>query len=127
MTKKLKTGSLVRELRGAPGPDTLRAALRKDFNQGRPAALTPDEARAIAWLQRASLPISAFNDDSVVTDVLDALASRIDGTPAAPDYYARRLRVTRTCLGYAVRKKRLQKNPLHAANLPEHWTQCHGV
>jgi integrase len=116
------TPVLVRDLRGAPDPDTLRAALRKDFNQGRPAALSPDKTRAIAWLKRASLPISALNDDSVVTDVLDALASRIDGTPAAPDYYARRLRVTRTCLSYAVRKKRLQKNPLLAANLPEHWT-----
>ena len=30
--------------------------------------------------------------------------------------------VTRTCLSYAVRKKRLRKNPLLAANLPEHWT-----
>jgi hypothetical protein len=116
------TPVLVRDLRGAPDPGTLRAALRKDFNQGRPAALTPDETKAITWLKRASLPISALNDDSVVTDVLDALASRLDGTPAAPDYYARRLRVTRTCLSYAIRKKRLQKNPLLAANLPEHWT-----
>jgi integrase len=115
------TPVLVRDLRGAPDPDTLRAALRKDFNHGRPAALSPDETRAVIWVKRASLPISAFNDDSVVTDVLDALASRLDGTPAAPDYYARRLRVTRTCLSYAVRKKRLQKNPLLAANLPEHW------
>jgi hypothetical protein len=98
---------LVRDLRGVPDPDTFRAALRKDFNHGQPAALTLDEAKAVAWLKRASLPISAFNDDSVITDVLDALASRIDGTPAAPDYYARRLRVTRTCLSYAVRKKRL--------------------
>jgi hypothetical protein len=116
------TAVLVRDLRGAPDPDTLRAALRKDFNHGRPAALTPDEIRAITWLKRASLPISALNDDSAVTDVLDALASRLDSTPAAPDYYARRLRVTRTCLSYAARKKRLQKNPLLAANLPEHWT-----
>jgi integrase len=116
------TPVLVRDLRGAPDPDTLRSALRKDFNHGRPAALTPNEAKAIIWLKRASLPISALNDDSVVTDALDALASRLDGTPAAPDYYARRLRVTRTCLSYAIRKKRLQKNPFLAANLPEHWT-----
>ncbi|MGO8727537.1 MAG: hypothetical protein ACLQK8_12645 [Streptosporangiaceae bacterium] len=116
------TPALARDLRGAPDPDILRAALRKDFNHGRPAPLTANEARAIAWIKRASLPVSALNDDSLVTDVLDALASRLDGTPAAPDYYARRLRATRTCLTYAVRKKRLPKNPLLAANLPEHWT-----
>ena len=116
------TAAMARELRGGPDPDTLRLALRKDFNHGERNALSPDESRAIAWARRASLPISAFNDDAVVTDVLDALASRLDGRPAAPDYYARRLRVTRTCLGYAVRKKRLAKNPLLAANLPEHWT-----
>ena len=116
------TPVLVRNLRGAPDPDILRAALRKDFNHGQPAALAPDETRAIAWLKRASLPLSALNDDSVVTDVLDALAACLDGTPAAPDYYARRLRVTRTCLSYAIRKKRLTRNPLLAANLPEHWT-----
>ena len=116
------TPVLVRDVRGVPDPDTLRAALRKNFNHGRPVALTLDEAKAVAWLKRASLPISALDDDSVITDVLDALASRIDGTPAARDYYARRLRVTRTCLSYAVRKKRLQKNPLLAVNLPEHWT-----
>ena len=116
------TQVLVKELRGAPETETLRAALRKDFNKGRPNFLTPDESRAIAWLRRASLSISALNDDEMVMNVLDALASRLDGTPAAPDYYARRLRVTRTCLSYAVRKKRLTKNPLLAANLPEHWT-----
>jgi integrase len=116
------TQVLVRDLRSAPEPDVLRLALRKDFNQGRVTTLTADESEAIAWLKRASLPISALNDDEVVMEVLDALASRLDGTPAAPDYYARRLRVTRTCLTYAVRKKRLVKNPLIAANLPEHWT-----
>ena len=117
------TQVLTRDLRGRPDSRTLRAALRKDLNQGREkSGLSSEESKAIAWLKRASLPISALNDDEVVIDVLDALASRIDGTPAAPDYYARRFRVTRTCLSYAVRKKRLPKNPLLAANLPGHWT-----
>jgi hypothetical protein len=117
------TQVLTRDLRGRPDPRTLRAALRKDLNQGREkSGLSAEESKAITWLKRASLPISALNDDEVVIDVLDALASRIDGTPAAPDYYARRFRVTRTCLSYAVRKKRIPKNPLLAANLPGHWT-----
>ena len=73
------TPVLVRDLRGAPDPDTLRAALRKDFNHGRPTALTPDETKAITWLKRASLPISAVNDDSVVTDVLDCPSTDTEG------------------------------------------------
>lgn len=117
------TPVLTRDLKGKPDPGTLRAALRKDLNQGREKGeLSLEESKAISWIKRASLPISALNDDEVVTDVLDALASRLDGTPAAPDYYARRLRVTRTCLSFAVRKKRLSRNPLLATNIPEHWT-----
>jgi integrase len=117
------TQVLTRELRGRPDPGTLRAALRKDLNRGREKnGLSADESQAIAWVKRASLPVSALNDDEVVLEVLDALASRLDGRPAAPDYYARRFRVIRTCLSYAVRKKRLARNPLLAANLPGDWT-----
>ena len=118
------TQVLTRDLRsGRPDPDTLRAALRKNLNQGREKSdLSPEESKAITWVKRASLPISVLNDDEIVADVLDALASRIGGTPAAPDYYARRFRVTRTCLSHAVRKKRLLKNPFLAANLPRDWT-----
>jgi hypothetical protein len=116
------TPILVSDLRGAPDMDTLRLALRKDFNKGQTPTFSADEARAVAWVKRASLPVSSLNEDAVVTRVLDALASRMDGGQAAPDYYARRLRVTRTCLTFAVRKKRLPKNPFLSANLPEHWT-----
>ena len=114
---------VTRDLKGAPDPDVLRAALRKSLNQG-PTAGIPDqaEARALAWLARASRPLSAFQDESVVCDVLDALATRLDGKAAAPDYYARRRRVLHRVLGYAVRKKRLPKNPLSKQNLPEGWT-----
>jgi integrase len=58
----------------------------------------------------------------VVCDVLDALAVRLDGKPASPEYFSRRRRVLHKCLGYAVRKKRLSSNPLSKANLPEGWT-----
>ena len=58
----------------------------------------------------------------MVCDVLDALAVRLDGKPASPEYFSRRRRVLHKCLGYAVRKKRLSSNPLSKANLPEDWT-----
>jgi hypothetical protein len=66
--------------------------------------------------------VRAFEDASVVCDVLDALAVNLDGSPAAPEYFSRRRRVLHKALGYAVRKKRLEKNPLSKGNLPEGWT-----
>ena len=114
---------VVRDLAGAPDPDVLRHALSKKLNQGQHAAeLDHDQAKAIMWITRASRPVTVFEDPSVVCDVLDALALNLDGKPAAPGYFSRRRRVLHRVLGYAVRKKRLDKNPLSKANLPEDWT-----
>ena len=114
---------VARDLAGAPDPDVLRRALTKTLNQGEHAGeLAEDEAKAIAWITRASRPLSALQDPAVVCDVLDALAVRLDGKPAAPLYFSRRRRVLHRALGYAVRKKRLDKNPLSKGNLPEDWT-----
>ena len=113
----------VRGLAGAPDPAVLRGALRKTLNQGSHAGtLTDEEVKAVAWLEKASLPMSAFEDAATVCDVLDALAVNLDGRPAAPEYFSRRRRVLHKVLGYAVRKKRLNKNPLSKNNLPEGWT-----
>jgi len=114
---------VARTTSAAPDPDVLRSALRKDLNQGRNAG-TPDpaESRALAWLAKASLPVSALEDESLVWEVLDLLAVRLDGKPAAAEYFARRRRVLHRVLGYAVRRKRLATNPLSKPNLPDGWT-----
>jgi len=102
---------VVRNQSCTPNPDVLRSALRKKLNQGAYAGtLDQDEAKAIVWIGRASRPVSALEDPSVVCDVLDALALRLDGKPASPEYFSRRRRVLHKCLGYAVRKKRLASN-----------------
>jgi hypothetical protein len=93
---------VTRSISGAPDPDILRAALRKSLNQGDYAPdLDAAETRAMAWLAKASRPVSAFSDESVVWDVLDAIATKLDGKPAAPDYFARRRRVMHRVLGHA--------------------------
>jgi len=80
--------------------------------------------KALLWrLQRASRPTGALEDPSAVRDVLDALAKRLDGTPAAQDYFSRRRRVMHRLLGHAVRKRRLPRNPLSQGNLREGWSQ----
>ena len=114
---------VTRNIPGAPDPDVLRSALRKDLNQGAHGGQLDDaERKALAWLEKASRPVSAFENDSVVCDVLDALAVNLDRTQAAPEYFSRRRRVLHRVLGYAVRKQRLEKNPLSKGNLPESWT-----
>jgi hypothetical protein len=113
----------ARNMTAVPDADVLRAALRKQLNQGDYLSpLTGDEVKAITWLKRASHPVRLFEDDSVVCDVLDALAVNLDSSPAVPEYFSRRRRVLHKTLGYAVRKKRPDKNPSSKANLPEGWT-----
>lgn len=77
--------------------------------------------RALAWLERASLPVSTLADPAVAGDLLDVLSRKLDGAPAAPDYFSRHRRVMHRVLGYAVREKRLSSNPLAKPNLPEGW------
>jgi len=114
---------VTRDLPGEPDPAVLRKALWKHLNQGQHAdALCPEETRAITWLQKASRPVSAFKDESVVCDVLDALATNLDGARSAPDYFSRRRRALHRALAYAIRKKRLDTNPLSMASLPDTWS-----
>lgn len=112
--------ALTRELAGQPSPDVLRLALRHALNQN-PHARAPDaaERRALAWLERASAPISSLEDPAVAAALLDVLGRKLDGTPAAPDYYSRRRRVMHRVLSHAVRAKRLEANPLSKPALPE--------
>ena len=118
---------VVTDLKGAPEGAVLRSALRKNLNPGEHAGeLDEDEARAISWIARASRPVGSLADPAVVCDILDALTVNLNGKPAAPEYFSRRRRVMHRALAYAVRKKRLEVNPLSKANLPEGWTPPRG-
>jgi integrase len=108
------TPVLVKSDHGMPDPAVLRSALRRwAFNPAhRDDAMPPDIRAALSWVRRASLPITALEDDKLVRQVLDTLALKLDGTAASPDYLGRRRRVLYNILKYAVREKRLTENPL---------------
>lgn len=112
------TPVLVRAGHGSPDPAVLRAALRRSaFVPPRRADPLPSETRsALSWARRSSLPLTALEDDKTLRLVLDALATKLDGTPVAPDYFGRRRRVLYNVLKYAVRQGRLSANPLDATD-----------
>jgi len=108
------TPVLIRTDHGMPDPAILRSALRRwAFNPPHRADDMPADIRAaLSWIKRVSLPLIALQDDKTVRQVLDALALKLDGTAASPDYLGRRRRVFYNILKYAVREGRLTENPL---------------
>jgi hypothetical protein len=68
----------------------------------------------LRWLARASVPMLALEEATMVGRALDACGRKLDGSAAAPQYYRRRRRVFYAALKYAVREGRLSANPLDA-------------
>ena len=88
----------------APGPGTLRRALfGYAFNAASAARPVPAEiTRALDWVARASLPVTALEDPGTVRAVLGACARNLDGRPAAATTVRRKRAVLAGALGYAV-------------------------
>jgi integrase len=115
------TPILVTSNRGAPDAEVLRTAMRKwAFNPSRRDTAMPEEVeRALRWLARASVPVAALSDASLVGKALEACGRKLDGSAAAPEYYRRRRRTFYAVLKYAVRERLLSANPLDGAEDPE--------
>ncbi len=74
--------------------------------------LARDQAAAIAWIQKNALRVDELADPDVMERALTALASKLDGTPAAANTYRRKRPVFYAALKYAVKRKHLAANPL---------------
>jgi integrase len=98
----------------APGPGVLRRALfGYAFNAGSAARPVPAEiSRALDWIARASLPVTALEDPGIVRAVLGACARNLDGRPAAATTARRKRAVLAGAAGYAVERRLLPANPL---------------
>lgn len=101
--------------RGRPDEKVLRLALRgwafnrkKRASGGRPG----DIAAALQWVERNTLPVSAFADPDKMRHTLDLMAQRLDGQPAAPNTAKRKRAVLTNALSYAVGKGYLPTNPM---------------
>jgi integrase len=108
------TPALVTSTRGAPAPPLLRKALyRYAFNPAIGHAERPDEVvEALAWIQKASVDVSALSDPSLIRKALSASAVTLDGRPAAATTLRRKRAVLYNALGYAVELQLLDSNPI---------------
>ncbi|MEU4686472.1 tyrosine-type recombinase/integrase [Streptomyces xinghaiensis] len=116
MTDSLATAvpALVKAVRGRPAPGTLRKALRSYLlAPPRRERERPDDiAAAVAWIEKASLPVAELLETSQVHALVDAVSRKLDGKPAASQTYRRRRAVVFNCLGYAVELGILPSHPL---------------
>ena len=98
-----------------PDLKTLRRAFSTwAFNANTRAQTEPtkDQAAALAWLEGNALRVDELADPEVMERALQALASKLDGTPAAANTYRRKRPVFYAALKYAVKRKHLAANPL---------------
>jgi integrase len=117
------TPVLLDAAQGRPDDKILRRALYGwAFNKQRRESAEPyrDIARALAWAERNSRPVSDLADTEVMLDILDAIARKLDGKPAAANTVARKRAVLHNVLEHAVGRG-LDVNPLPAA--AKLWTQ----
>lgn len=102
---------------GAHGPEIVerRHALEKwAFNKAvRESGEVPAEhAVAVAWLREHSVLVSALSDAATVRRALEAISSKLDGSPAAATTANRKRMVFHQALEYAVERRHLDANPL---------------
>ena len=82
------------------------------FNPARRSgAAGPGDRRALAWLERASLPVSQLSDPLVIRAALDGLCARLDGSRAAANTITRKRAVFHGALGYAVEARAAARQP----------------
>jgi integrase len=108
------TPALLTTQKGVPKPAELRKALYGwAFNTKlREAGLPADLAPAIRWIEHNTVPLTDLSNPDVLRRVLNQLARKLDGTPAAATVVTRKRAVLFNLLGYAVDKKHFAMNPL---------------
>ncbi|MFI6396365.1 tyrosine-type recombinase/integrase [Nonomuraea sp. NPDC050540] len=74
--------------------------------------MTKPQAVALAWLQRASLPVRSLWDATELRRALAALSVNLDGRPAAANTVKRRRAILHQLLEWAVEQQLFTFNPL---------------
>ncbi|MFC9959816.1 hypothetical protein ACFVIB_20980 [Streptomyces nigra] len=113
---KTLTATTLALLRARPtqfDPVAVRTALREwAFNANRRSEAPRDVLAILRWVERNSLPVSAWEDPAKVDDVLRAIDTRLDGKQAAAWSRKRHRRILNVVMKYAIRRRILRVNPL---------------
>lgn len=109
------TPALVHPGATYPQPRVLRRALYSwAFNKNAWDRELIDEWRkALDWIKRNSLPVSALAEADVLRRALDGMCRKLDGTPAAAKTARRKRAALNEVLNTAVAKGYFVKNPLN--------------
>lgn len=108
------TPAMFATTRGKP-PDTLlrKAMTGWAFNTKRRDTERPPEIdRALRWLASNTLPISQLDDPAMARRMLEQLAVKMDGKPAAAKTVSRKRAVLFNALEHAIESKLITKNRL---------------
>jgi integrase len=105
---------LVRTEVGRPDHALIRRALTQwAFNvPARETDLPSHLAESIEWVEKESLRLSALEDPLVLRNALEALATKLDGSPAASATVARKRATLNNALEYAVELGEFDSNPM---------------
>jgi hypothetical protein len=117
---------LTRPTARRPADRVLRAALYGyAFNSQQRVLIANPAASALAWLERASLPVTRLSDPPVILAALDGLCVRLDGRPAAAVTIRRKRAVFHNALSYAVELGLLPANPISQVQWRTHGSRRH--
>ncbi|MFD1312851.1 tyrosine-type recombinase/integrase [Streptomyces kaempferi] len=115
-TAKTLTAVTIALLRAQPtqfAPVAVRTALREwAFNSSRRAEAPRDVVTILRWVERNSLPVSAWEDAERADEVLRAVDTRLDGRQAAAWSRKRHRRILNVVMKHAIRRRVLRTNPL---------------
>jgi integrase len=81
-------------------------------------SLSDVDKRIMEWLHRNSRPVADLSDTASVREVLDGIATNLDGSPSAATVYRRKRAVLFNLLSYAVEQGLLDDNPLTKIKRP---------
>lgn len=107
------TVAMLSGRKGQPDSKAIRSALFNwAFNTAKRDSAPDDVVKVLKWVERNSRAVAELEEAEVLRSVLNAVASKLDGTAAAATVVSRKRAVLFNAVEFAVEKKLLDRNPL---------------
>jgi integrase len=107
------TMALLTNDRGKPDDRALRRACKATFSMNLRGGTADEETTAaIRWLERNTKPLSTLAKPDTLRDIVSAIGSKLDGSPAASSTARRKRMTLQNALDFAVERGLLRTNPI---------------